>query len=335
MPTVLDSEPNRVRRRRFLTYLGGAAVAAPFAARAEHKATPVIGYLSYFDIHPDSASIAAFRVGLGEAGYVERRNVVIEYRGAGGRVNRLPALAADLVAGHVNVIVTVGGPAPALAAKNATSDIPIVFITGGDPVADGLVASLARPGGNLTGVTTISTELNAKRLDLLSDLVPEAKVIALLVGPKTSGIEDMQGAARAKGLQLVVVEAHTKDEIDSAFARIGAVARADALVVSDSVLFSLERTQVIALASRYGIPAIYHWPEFAAAGGLLGYGASAPTSFRQIGIYAGQILKGQKPADLPVQQPTTFELVINLKTARALGLAVPQSILARADEVIE
>jgi putative ABC transport system substrate-binding protein len=310
-------------------------VAAPFAASAEHKATPVIGFLSYFENRLDSPSIAAFRMGLGEAGYVEGRNVVIEYRAAGGHGSRLSALAADLVARHVNVIVTVGGQAPAFAAKTATSDIPIVFITGSDPVESGLVASLARPGGNLTGVTTISTELNAKRLDLLSDLVPEAKVIALLVGAKISVVEDMQQAARARRLQLLIVEAHTKAEIDAAFARIAGEARADALLVSDSPLFSLEREQVIALASRYGMPAIYHWPEFAAAGGLLGYGARATTAFRQIGVYTGRILNGQKPADLPVQRPTTFELVINLKTARALGLTVPQLILQSADEVIE
>jgi len=334
MPTVLDSESNRVRRRRFLASLGGAALAAPWATRAEQKATPVIGYLSYFEIRRDSPSTDAFHKGLDEAGYVEGRNVLIEYRAAAGHGNRLSALAADLVARHVNVIVTVGGPGPALAAKNATSDIPIVFITGSDPVESGLVASLARPGGNLTGVTTMSSELNAKRLDLLSDLVPDAKVIALLVGPKNP-VTEMQDAAQAKRLQLLIVEVHTKAEIDAAFATIAGGARADALLVSDSVLLSLERAQVIALASHYGIPAIYHWPEMAAAGGLLGYGASATTAFRQIGVYVGRILKGQKPADLPVQQPTTFELVVNLKTARALGLTVPQSILQRADEVIE
>jgi putative ABC transport system substrate-binding protein len=232
------------------------------------------------------------------------------------------------------VIVAVGGHLTALAAKNETSDIPIVFITGSDPVKDGLVASLARPAGNLTGVTTISSKLNPKRLELLSDLVPEAKVIALLVSGRTGVIQNMQEAARAKGLQLLVAEAQTKSEIDTAFARI-AGAHAEALVVSDSVLFSLEPEHVIALASHYGVPAIYHWPELAAAGGLLNYGASVAFAFRQIGAYAGRILKGEKPSDLPVQQPVRFERVVNLKTATALGLTVPPSILARADEVIE
>jgi putative ABC transport system substrate-binding protein len=313
--------------------LGGAMMSAR-ALRAQQKAMPVIGYLSYFGNRPDSPGMVAFRVGLSEAGYVEGQNVVIEYRGAQGHANRLPALAADLVAGHVNVIAAVGGNLPAVAAKNETSDIPIVFITGSDPVKDGLVASLARPAGNLTGVTTISSELNPKRLELLSDLVPEAKVIALLAGGQTSVIPNMQEAARAKGLQLPVAEAHTKSEIGTAFARI-AEAHAEALIVNDSVLFSVEREHVIALASHYGIPAIYHWPEFAAAGGLLSYGASAAFAFRQIGDYAGRILKGAKPADLPVQQPTTFALVVNLKTAKALGLTIPQTILAGADEVIE
>jgi putative tryptophan/tyrosine transport system substrate-binding protein len=322
-----------MHRRRFIALLGGA-IALPCVAAAQQRAMPVIGYLSYFGNRPDSPQMVAFRVGLGEAGYVEGQNVVIEYRGAQGHVNRLSALAADLVASHVNVIVAVGGHLTALAAKNETSDTPIVFITGSDPVKDGLVASLARPAGNLTGVTTISSELNPKRLELLSDLVPEAKVIALLVSGRTGVIQNMQEAARAKGLQLLVAEAQTKSEIDTAFARI-AGAHAEALVVSDSVLFSLEREHVIALASHYGVPAIYHWPEFAAAGGLLSYGASVAFAFRQIGAYAGRILKGEKPSDLPVQQPVRFELVVNLKTATALGLTVPPSILARADEVIE
>jgi putative tryptophan/tyrosine transport system substrate-binding protein len=323
-----------MRRRDVLALLGGTLVLLPAAVRVQQKAMPVIGYLSYFEYHPESPALAAFRAGLAEAGLIEGQNVAIEYHAADAHVGRLPALASDLVAHQVDVIVTTGGQAAARAAKEATSDIPIVFMTGADPVDGGLVANLAHPGGNLTGVTFISSELNLKRFELLSELVPAAKLVALLASGKSTLIQDMQQAADKKAIRLLVVEAHNKDEIDPAFRKIAQL-HADALLVGDSALFTLRRWEVIALASRYAIPTIYHWREFTAAGGLLSYGASAAVANRQVGVYAGKILAGAKPADLPVQQPTKFELVINLKTARALGLTVPQSLLARADEVIE
>jgi putative ABC transport system substrate-binding protein len=264
--------------------------------------------------------------------------VAIEYRWAEDRYDRLPALAADLVDRKVDVIVTRGGTPSALAAKRATSTIPIIFTSGDDPVATGLVASLARPGGNLTGFSLLVGELMSKRLELASELVPRAGVIALLVNPNYAGTEaiisDVREAARVKGVQLQILKAGTESEIDSAFASLVQL-QAGALVVSSEPFFTSRREQLAALASRYAIPAIYGWRELAAAGGLISYGPSLAGNSRQAGIYAGRILKGAKPADLPVQQPTTFELVINLKTAKALGLTVPPSILARADEVIE
>jgi putative ABC transport system substrate-binding protein len=264
--------------------------------------------------------------------------VVIEYRQGEGRYDRLPALAAELVSRKVNVIAAFSIPS-ALAAKNATSTIPIVFSIGADPVEFGLVASLARPGGNLTGVSSLLVELMAKRLDLLSELVPEARVIALLVNPNNPNTErvirDVQEAARAKGArQLLILKTGSESEIDAAFASF-VRPQAGGLVVSSDPFFDSQREQLVALAARYAVPAIYEWREFAAAGGLISYGPSLTALFRQVGIYVGKILKGAKPTDLPVEQPTTFELVINLKTANALGLTIPQTILARADEVIE
>jgi len=277
------------------------------------------------------------RPGSARAGYVEGQNLAIEYRWAEGHYDRLPALAADLVGRKVDLIVANSPPA-ALAAKGATSTIPIVFRGGADPVGDGLVASLARPGGNLTGVVMLATEVTAKRLELLSELVPRARVIALLVNPSAANaepvIQELQQAARAKGLQLHVLKASSESEIDTDFVSLVQL-HADALVVGADPFLSSRREQIVALASRHAVPSIYAWHEFAASGGLISYGASLTSAFRLVGAYAGKVLKGAKPADLPVEQPTTFELVINLKTAEALGLTVPQSMLIRADEVIE
>jgi len=313
--------------------------ALPLAARAQQKAMPVIGVLNTGSPGPSSAPfIAAFLQGLSEAGYVEGQNVTIEYRWAEGHYDRLPALAADLVGRKVDLIMA-STPPSALAAKSATSTIPIVFRHGGDPVADGLVASLARPGGNLTGVSQLGDEgLTAKRLELLSELVPRAGVIALLVNPNNSVAErvtqEVQQAARAKGLQLHVLKASSESEIDTAFASLVQL-QVGALIVGADPFLTSRREQFVALASRHAVPSIYAWREFAASGGLISYGASLTAAFRLVGAYAGKVLKGAKPADLPVQEPTTFELVINLSTAKALGLTVPQSMLMRADEVIE
>jgi len=293
----------------------------------------VIGFLGSAS---PSHILAAFHQGLGETGYVEGQNLAFEYRWAEGRYDRLPALAADLVVRNVDLIAADGIPA-ALAAKTATSTIPIVFAVG-DPVDLGLVASLARPGGNLTGVSTMAPELSPKRLELLSELVPQVGVIALLVNPNNSNTErttrDMQEAARAKGVQLHILTAGTESEIDAAFATLVQL-HAGALVVGGDPFFANRREQLVTLAATHGVPAIYQSREFAEAGGLISYGLNFTAAFRQVGIYAGRILKGVKPDDLPVQQPTTFELVVNLKTAKALGLTVPPSILARVDEVIE
>jgi putative ABC transport system substrate-binding protein len=295
----------------------------------------VIGFLHFASPGPFAYQVTAFQQGLSEIGYVERQNVAIEYRWAEGRYDRLPGLAADLVGRRVDVIVAVGPPS-ARAAKNATSTIPIVFVTGTDPVADGLVGSLARPGGNLTGFSLIAVDLTPKRLELLSELVPQARVIALLVNPNNanSWIGDVQEAARAKGVQLQILKAGTESEIDAAFATLVNL-HADALVVGDDAFFTSRREQLVALAARYAVPTIERWREFAASGGLISYGPSLTAVFRQTGIYAGKVLKGGKPADLPVVQPTKYELTINLKTAKALGLDVPPTLLARADEVIE
>jgi putative tryptophan/tyrosine transport system substrate-binding protein len=328
-----------MRRRDFVILLAGAMGGWPSAARAQQKAMPVIGYLGTgWSPDPLNPFVAAFRQGLGETGYVEGQNVAIEYRWADGHFDRLPALAADLVARKVDVIAAGGGTSPALAAKNATSSIPIVFSVGIDPVELGLVASLARPGGNLTGVSNLAGELMPKRLELLTELAPQAGMIALLVNPSNAItetiVQDGQEAARTKRVQLHILKASSEGEIDAAFATLVQL-RAGALAVAADSFFFTRRAQLVALAARQAIPAIYEWREFAASGGLISYGASLTSAFRLVGTYAGKILKGAKPADLPVQQPTTFELVVNLKTAKELGLTVPPSILARADEVIE
>jgi putative ABC transport system substrate-binding protein len=307
--------------------------------RAQQKAMPVIGYLSEGSPNPNSPVVAAFRQGLSETGYVEGQNVTIEYRWAESRYDRLPALAADLAARNVDVIAASTVPS-ALAAKNATATIPIVFSIGADPVEHGLVTSLARPGGNLTGFSGLPVELMPKRLELLSELVPQARAIAVLVNPNNPFFTEplirdlLQKAARAKGVQLSILWAGTEGEIDAAFASLVRL-QVGALQVSPDTFFGSRREQLLALAARHAVPAISAWREWVAAGGLISYGASIPAVYRQAGVYVGRILKGAKPADLPVQQPTTFELVINLKTAKALGLTIPQSILARADDVIE
>jgi putative ABC transport system substrate-binding protein len=324
-----------MRRRELITLLGGAATAWPLAARAQQKAMPVIGYLGSTSPGP---YLAMYRQGLSEMGYIEGQNVAIEYRWAEGRVDRLPALAADLVDRKVDLIAAFGGLASARAAKNATSTTPIVFLIGTDPVADGLAVSFNRPGGNLTGVSLLILALYGKRLEMISELVPRARVIDLLVNPDGMNAEgvirEAQEAAGTRGLQLRIWKADSETEIDAAFSAL-VQRHADALIVSANPSFDTRRDQLLSLAARHAVPAIYAWREFAATGGLISYGASLGDVNRQLGIYAGKILKGAKPADLPVQQPTRFELVINLKTANALGLTVPPSILARADEVIE
>jgi putative ABC transport system substrate-binding protein len=324
-----------MNRRELMLLLAGAMTAAR-ALRAQQRAMPVIGYLASGSPDSSAPSVTGFRQGLSETGYVEGKDVAIEYRRAEGSYDRLPAMAANLVDLKVDVIVASGGTAP-LAAKNATSAIPIVF-AGGDPVAGGLVASFARPGGNLTGFSLMVGELMPKRLELLSDLVPQATSIALLVNPTGAGTErairDLQEAARSKGVQLIILKAGSESEIDGAFGSLVEL-QARALLVGADPFFNSRREQLVALASRHAVPAIYEWREFATSGGLISYGPSLTSIYRQLGIYTGRILKGTKPADLPVQQPATFELVINLSTAKALGLTVPPSILARADEVIE
>ena len=324
-------------RRRELIIIGAGAAAWPLTLRAQQKAMPVVGFLNPASPGHAAPVLAAFRQGLSETGYVEGQNVVIEYRWAEGSYDRLPELAADLVGRKVDVIATFGSPGIE-AARRATSTIPIVFLAVGDPVADGQVASLARPGGNVTGISVLGGGLTPKRIELLSEMAPQARVIGLLVNPNNqvteSLIRDAHEAARAKGVQLVVLKAGAEGEIDAALATLVNV-QAGILVVGSDPLFLFWREQLVALTSLHAIPTIYFAREFAALGGLISYGTSLAAVYRQLGVYAGKILKGEKPADLPVQQPTKFELVINLKTAKALGLTVPQSMLQRADEVIE
>jgi putative tryptophan/tyrosine transport system substrate-binding protein len=328
-----------VKRREFIAMLGGAA-AWPVAARAQQQhAVPVIGYLSGGSSGPFAPFLAAFRQGLRETGYVEGQNVAIEYRWAEGIYDQLPALAADLVGRKVDVIATSGGDLAAFAAKNATSTIPIVFTSGDDPVVTGLVSSLARPGGNLTGVSFFVVEMHAKRFELITELVPQTKTIALLVNPNSPQTERvlqaMQDTARVKGVQLHVLKASTADQIDTAFATLSSQLRAAALIVQSDPFFIGRRGQFALLAARYIIPAIYDLRPFVEAGGLISYGPSLPAVYHQVGAYAGRVLRGEKPVDLPVVQPTKFELVVNLMAAKAIGLTIPESFLLRADEVIE
>jgi putative tryptophan/tyrosine transport system substrate-binding protein len=325
-----------MQRREFLLLLGGAMTVAR-APQAQQKAMPVIGFLGNASAGPFAPFVAAFREGLIETGYIERQNVAVEYRWAEGHYDRLPPLAADLVGRKVDVIAT-SADASALAAKDATSTIPIVFVNGSDPVEIGLVASFARPGGNLTGVSIMTGELMLKRLELLSEVVPQARVIALLVNPNNASNERMMKlvleAGPAKGVQIHVLKAGAESEIDAAFASLTQLQASALLVGPDPFLFG-RREQLVALTARYAVPAIYEWREFAVAGGLISYGTSLAEMYRQAGVYVGRVLAGAKPADLPVQRPTRFELVVNLNTAKTLGLTVPPSILARADEAIE
>jgi ABC-type uncharacterized transport system substrate-binding protein len=325
-----------MRRREFITLLGGAAAAWPLAAHAQQPVMPVIGFLRSTTLADAAHLVTAFRQGLKEAGFVEGQNVAVEYRSAEGRPDRLPALVAELIRRPVNVIVA--NVLAALAAKAATTTVPIVFATGGDPVVDGLVNSLNRPGGNITGVSFLGAALGAKQLELLRQLVPKATLMAALVDrvrdPGEIQLRNVQEAARSVGLQLRVVKASNEREIDAAFASL-IQQRADALISGGGAFFFSRRNQIIALAMRYAVPAIYPLRDFPAAGGLMSYGASNTDAYRQVGVYTGRILKGEKPAELPVMQPTKFELVINVKTAKALGLEVPDRLLALADEVIE
>jgi putative ABC transport system substrate-binding protein len=315
----------------------GSTVAWPLAARAQQAAAPVIGFLSNISPHPIARPMAAFREGLKEVGYIEAQNVAIEYRWAEGRNDRLPELARDLVRRQVAVIVATGGGTSALAAKAATTKIPIVFSAASDPVQLGLVGSLNRPGGNATGVFILTNDLEAKRLGLLQELVPSG-TIAVLVNPQTPGadaqLSEVHSAAHALSRPTVVLNASGEHDLDTAFAAVGELG-AKVLLVAADPFFNTRREQLIELAARHAVPAIYEFREFPAAGGLMSYGTNLADAYHQVGLYTGRILKGEKPAELPVMQPTKFELVINLKTARALGLAIPPGVFAIADEVVE
>ena len=327
-----------MRRREFLTVLGGLVATCPRAAHAQQRAVPVIGFLSTRSATEADYVTAPFRQGLKEAGYVESQNMAIEFRWAEFQYDRLPGFAADFVQRRVAVIAAVGGIHSGLAAKRATSTIPIVFVSAGDPVSFGLVPSLSRHGSNVTGISMITVALAPKRLELLHELVPTAVVIAMLANPTSPYFEpetrDVLDAARKLGLQVHVLEAKTERDLDGAFATLGQK-RATALLVSGDPFFDSQRDKLVALAARRAVPAIYQWREFADLGGLVSYGSSITNAYREAGLYAGRILKGERPADLPIVQPTRLELVINLKTAKALGLTIPQSILVRADQVIQ
>jgi putative tryptophan/tyrosine transport system substrate-binding protein len=327
-----------LRRRQLITLIGGAAAAWPLAARAEQQQLPVIGILSSRSRATDALLLAVIRQGLNDTGFVEGRNVLIEYRWAEGNYNRLAALAADLVGRKVAVIVTIGGDVAALAAKAATDTLPVVFTVATDPVRSGLVSSLHRPGGNLTGHSAALTEMERKRLGLLRELRPDATSIGVLVNPNVAYIDaqlnDIRSSAASIGREIVILNASTIADIDAAFATLRQM-RAEALSVAVDPFFFDRASQIVVLATRHAVPALYFRREFAAVGGLMSYGSNAAEGYRVLGVYAGRILKGEKPGDLPIQLPTKFELVINLSTARALALEVPPSLLARADEVIE
>ena len=329
---------NHLKRREFIRLLDGAAVAWPLGARAQQPAIPVVGFLSAGSPGVLHDQVVAFRKGLNESGFIEHRNVGIEFLWAEGQFDRLPALAAELVRRPVAVIAATGGDPSVFAAKAATETIPIVFNLGVDPVNMGVVASLNRPGGNLTGVFQLTSGLEPKRLEFLHELVPTAGVVGALMNPTRPGAEtqlrDVQEAARALGLKIAVANAGSEGDIDTAFATL-VQQGAGALLVASDPMFSRRRDMVVALAARHAMPAIYQWREFIAVGGLMSYGTNLADAYRQVGVYTGRILKGEKPADLPVQQSTKIELAINLKTAKTLGLTFPISLLGRADEVIE
>jgi putative tryptophan/tyrosine transport system substrate-binding protein len=328
-----------MKRREFITLIGGAA-AWPRAARAQQSNLPVVGFLNSGSPGERTHLVAAFHQGLGETAYVDGRNVTIEYRWAQGRYDRLPALADELVRQQAAVITATGDTVSPRAAKAATTTIPIIFVMGGDPVAAGLVPSFNRPGGNITGVSLVASalaELVAKQLELLHELAPKAVVVGILLNPRPSSevdLSQLQSVARSKGLELVVLRANTDRDIEAAFAAL-VQKHAEALLIEPDVFFLDRREQLVALAARHAIPAVYSRREYAAIGGLMSYGTSLADAYRQAGIYTGRVLKGEKPADLPVLQPTKFELVINLKAAKALGLKVPLTLQVAADEVIE
>jgi putative ABC transport system substrate-binding protein len=327
-----------IRRREFITLLGGIAAAWPLAARAQQSAMPVIGYLHSGSSAPFAHLVEAFRRALKESGYVEGRNVAIEYRWANGEYDRLPELANDLVKRQVEIIVAAGGVPSALVAKNATATIPIVFSVGDDPVKFGLVASLSHPGGNVTGVNVLIGALDSKKLGLLREMVPKATTIAVLHNPERPNVQDrlssLQAAARRIGQQIQVFYVSDERDLDTTFSHV-AQSGAGALVVGADAFFNSHRDQLVGLAARYAIPAIYETREYAVAGGLMSYGTNLAEGYRQVGVYTARILKGDKPADLPVVQSSKFELVINMKAANALGIAVPNSMQILADEVIE
>jgi putative tryptophan/tyrosine transport system substrate-binding protein len=327
-----------IGKRQFISAVGSMTVAWPLAVWAQQATMPVIGFLSGRSSDESAAVINAFRQGLAENGYVEGKNIAIEFRWADGHYDRLPALATELIARQVEVIAATGGSVSGLAAKAVTDTIPIVFSSGGDAVKLDLVASLNRPGGNVTGINLVFGALGAKRLELLRSLVPAAAAIAMLVNPNypssASEVQDVESAGRTLGLRISVFNARTESEFEPAFTAI-AEQKAAALLVADDPYLVSQRDQLVQLAARYGVPAMYITRDFAAAGGLMSYGPSIIDAYRLVGVYTGRILKGEKPADLPVVQPTKFDLVINLKTARALGLTIPDKLLALADEVIE
>jgi ABC-type uncharacterized transport system substrate-binding protein len=327
-----------MRRRQFIAFLGGAAVTWPLAARAQQPATPVIGFVNVASPQGYAQPLSAFLKGLGETGYVDGHNVTIEYRWAEGEIDRLPAIIADFVHSQVAVIAATSTPA-ALAAKEATTTIPIVFETGGDPIQLGLVTGLSRPGGNVTGVTQMSQEVAPKELELLHELLPTARVLALLINPADPATAEPQSsaflsAAHALGLDLHILNASTERDFDAVFANVSLL-RAGGLMIATDAFFTSHSEQLGALTARHGVPAVYKGREFTAAGGLLSYGSDITESYRLAGVYTGRILKGDKAADLPVQQATKIELIINTKTARALGITFPLTLLGRADEVIE